>query len=147
MSTALDAFALEISVPIGPLTLAFPNLSWIQAIFALLMFVVLSYMWTVVWGVFKSALRICIRRAAEAFEVFPHNYTEEAEASCGASLPSCSGRRSIDLPVAHISKSTQSMVTYTSVRRASLPRFQCLGEESQGVWDHSGMKYPMREIP
>jgi len=70
MSTALDAFALEITVPIGPPTLAFPNLSWIQSIFAVLMLVVL-----------KSALRMCIRRAAEAFEVFPHNYTEEAEAS------------------------------------------------------------------
>ena len=81
MSTALDAFALEISVPIGPLTLAFPNLSWIQSIFAVLMLVVVSYMWTVLWEVFKSALRMCIRRAAEAFEVFPHNYTEEAEAS------------------------------------------------------------------
>ena len=142
MSTALDAFALEINVPIGPLTLAFPNLSWIQSIVALLMFVVLSYMWTVACRVFRSALRICIRRAAEVFEVFPHNYAEEAEASCGGSLPACSGCGSIDLPVAHISKSTQSMVTYTSLRGVQQAKFQPLADAGHGVWDDSGIKYP-----
>ena len=145
MSTALDAFALEISVPIGPLTLAFPNLSRMQSIFALLMFVVLWYMWIVVCRALKSALRICIRRAAEVFEVFPHNYAEKAATSCGGSLPSCSGRGSIDLPVTHMSKSTQSMVTYTSLSGVQEARFKPLVNADHGVWGHSGIKCPMLE--
>ena len=105
-------FALGSSVPIGgPL---------IQSIFVLLMVAVLTWTWTAVWRLFKSALRICIRRAAEAFEVFPHNH-------------------------AHImiSKSTQSMVTYTSLRDVQQPRFSCLASESHGVWDECGLRCPM----